>query len=51
MVSYTWPWEDGSTSIRHTYFVLEDGEWKHRFAQEEKDLFKPGVPYEEWAEA
>ncbi len=40
--------EDGSSSIRITYFVNENGEWKHRFGQEEKDLFGPGVPYEEW---
>lgn len=43
--------EDGSTSIRNTYFVLEDGSWKHRFSQEEKDLFMPGVPFEEFVEA
>ncbi len=42
--------EDGSTSIRNTYFVFEDGSWKHRFAQEETDLFKPGVPFEEWVD-
>lgn len=43
--------EDGSTSIRNTYFVLENGSWKHRFSQEEKDLFIPGVPFEEFVEA
>jgi hypothetical protein len=43
--------EDGSTSIRNTYFVLEDGSWKHRFSQEEKYLFMPGVPFEEFVEA
>jgi hypothetical protein len=42
--------EDGSSSIRETYFVNEDGEWKHRFAQEEIDLFEPGVPFEKWVE-
>ncbi len=42
--------EDGSSSVRTTYFVNENGEWKHRFGQEEKDLFGPGVPYEEWVE-
>ncbi len=40
--------EDGSSSIRTTYFVYEGGSWKHRFGQEEIDLFGPGVPYEEW---
>ncbi len=42
--------EDGSSSIRTTYFVLEDGEWKHRFGQEEMDLFGPGVPFDEWVD-
>ncbi|PLS84354.1 MAG: hypothetical protein CYG60_18415 [Actinobacteria bacterium] len=43
--------EDGSSSVRTTYFVLEDGTWKHRFGQEEIDLFMPGVPYEEFVTA
>src|SRR5215204_2392201 len=30
---------DGSTSTRNTYFVYEDGSWKHRFSSEEHDLF------------
>jgi hypothetical protein len=29
---------DGSTSIRNTYFVYEDGIWKHRFGTEEYNL-------------
>jgi len=29
---------DGSTSIRNTYFVYEDGSWKHRFGPEEYNL-------------
>jgi serine/threonine protein kinase len=40
--------EDGSSSIRTTYFVHEDGEWKHRFGQEEMDLFMPEASYEEF---
>ena len=36
---------------RNTYFVFEDGEWKHRFGQEEKDLFMPDLSYEEFLEA
>ncbi len=40
--------EDGSSSVRTTYFVYEDGAWKHRFGQEETDLFMPGTPYEEF---
>ncbi len=42
--------EDGSSSIRNTYFLFEDGAWKHRFAQEEIDLFEPGVSFEEWVD-
>jgi len=30
---------DGSTSLRNTYFVYEDGSWKHRFGSEEYNLF------------
>ena len=29
----------GATGSRTTYFVWEDGSWKHRFSQEEYDLF------------
>ncbi|MDP9484185.1 MAG: hypothetical protein M3Q49_00030 [Actinomycetota bacterium] len=43
--------EDGSSSVRTTYFVYEDGGWKHRFGQEEYDLFMPGVPFEEFVVA
>ena len=43
--------EDGSSSVRTTYFVNEDGEWKHRFGQEETDLFMPGTPYEKFVAA
>jgi len=43
--------EDGSSSIRNTYFVWEDGSWKHRFSQEEIDLFMPGVPFDEFVAA
>jgi hypothetical protein len=42
---------DGSTSIRNTYFIYEDGEWKHRFSQEEYDLFMPDASYEEFLAA
>jgi hypothetical protein len=30
---------DGSTSTRNTYFVYEDGVWKHRFGPQEYELF------------
>ena len=36
---------DGSSFIRTTYWVLENGEWLHRFGQEEIDSFTPGVPF------
>ena len=34
----------GATGTRTTYFVWEDGSWKHRFSQEEYDLFLGGTP-------
>lgn len=43
--------EDGSSFTRNTYFVYEDGDWKHRFSEEETKLFMPGVPFEEFVEA
>ena len=43
--------EDGSTSIRNTYFVFEGGSWKHHFSEEELELFMPGIPFEEFVEA
>jgi hypothetical protein len=30
---------DGSTNLRNTFFVYEDGSWKHRFGSEEYELF------------
>ena len=42
---------DGSTSTRNTYFVYEDGSWKHRFSQEEYDLLMPDLSYEEFVQA
>lgn len=37
--------QDGTSFVRTTYWVLEDGEWLHRFSQEEIDSFTPGVPF------
>ena len=34
----------GATGSRTTYFVWEDGSWKHRFSQEEYDLFLGNTP-------
>ena len=50
-VSLRLTYEDGSSSTRGTYFVYEDGEWKHAFSREEYDLFMPAVPYEEFVKA
>ena len=43
--------EDGSSFVRTTYFVQEGGEWKHRFSEEETDLFMPDATFEEFVEA
>ena len=42
---------DGSTWTRNTYFVYEDGEWRHRFSQEEYDLFMPDLSSREFITA
>ena len=34
----------GATGTRTTYFVWEDGSWRHRFSQEEYDLFLADSP-------
>jgi hypothetical protein len=43
--------KDGSSQARLTYFIFEDGVWKHRFGQEEHDLFMPDASFEEFAKA
>ncbi|MCA1716879.1 MAG: DUF4352 domain-containing protein [Actinobacteria bacterium] len=43
--------KDGTSITRSTYFVSEGGTWKHRFSQEEIDIFMPGVPFEEFVAA
>jgi hypothetical protein len=43
--------EDGTHLTRDTYFVYEGGSWKHRFGQEELDLFMPDASYEELVQA
>jgi hypothetical protein len=42
---------DGSTSLRNTSFVYEDGAWKHRFGEEEYDLLMPDASYKEFVSA
>jgi hypothetical protein len=39
---------DGTSQTRNTYFLIEDGVWKHRFGAEEIDLFMPEASYEEF---
>lgn len=41
-------WKSGSTNVRDTEFVYEDGSWKHRFVDEERELFRAGDSYEEF---
>ena len=36
--------KDGTSITRSTYFVYEDDSWKHRFSQQEIELFMPGTP-------
>jgi len=43
--------EDGTSLTRRTYFVYEDGEWRHRFTDEEKGVFMPDASYEEFVAA
>jgi hypothetical protein len=39
--------EDGTSITRDTLFVMEGGSWKHRFTQEELNIYMPATPYEE----
>lgn len=41
----------GGTQDRYTVFVRVDGVWKHRFVDEELDLFMPELSYEEFVAA
>ncbi|QIN82782.1 hypothetical protein GBA63_09065 [Rubrobacter tropicus] len=41
---------DGTSITRDTVFVWE-GYWRHHLTEEEKEIFMPGVPYEEFVEA
>lgn len=43
--------KDGTSITRETYFVSEGGVWKHRFSEEEIEIFMPGVPYEQFVAA
>ena len=41
----------GVTKSRVTYFVYEDGAWKHRFSQEDDAVFLPGTSYDGFVKA
>ena len=41
----------GPPYSRDTYFIYEDGSWKHRLSGEEINLFMPGVPFEDFVKA
>src|SRR5215212_1917019 len=41
----------GPPYSRDTYFIYEDGSWKHRLSGEEVNLFMPGVPFEDFVKA
>jgi hypothetical protein len=43
--------KDGTSITRGTFFVSESGAWKHRFTEEEIEIFMPGVPYEQFVAA
>jgi hypothetical protein len=38
----------GATRSRLTYFVLEDGAWKHQFSQQDDAIFLPDASYDEF---
>jgi hypothetical protein len=50
-VSVGLTYADGTSSTRLTYFVYENGSWKHRFGEEENDLYMPDASYEEFVAA
>ncbi|MGI8650344.1 MAG: protein kinase domain-containing protein [Rubrobacter sp.] len=43
--------EDGSSFVRTTYWVFEDGQWRRRFFQEDTDSFMPDLSFEEFVQA
>jgi hypothetical protein len=50
-VKLTQTFRSGSTKSRTTYFVWEDGAWKHRFSQQDDDIFLPNASYDEFVRA
>jgi Domain of unknown function (DUF4440) len=43
--------KNGTSINRDTFFVWEEGTWKHRFGQEENDLYMPSASYQEFVDA
>jgi len=43
--------KDGTSLGRDTFFVWQNGEWKHRFGQEVNELYMPDTSYEEFVRA
>ncbi len=43
--------KDGTSLGRDTFFVFENGEWKHRFGQEENKLYMPDASYQEFVKS
>jgi hypothetical protein len=50
-VTLTQTFSSGATRSRQTFFVYEDGSWKHRFSPEDDAIFLPGTSYEEFVRA
>ncbi len=50
-VTLTQTFSSGVTRSRETFFVYEDGSWKHRFSREDDAIFLPGTSYEEFVRA
>lgn len=43
--------KDGTSITRNTYFVWEEGSWRHHLTEEEKEIFMPGASYGEFVDA
>lgn len=51
LVRLTQAFKDGTSQSRDTYFVLEGESWKHRFSDEEHNLFMADASFEEFKKA
>ena len=50
-VELTQTFRSGLTKSRITYFVWEDDAWKHRFSQQDDEIFLPDASYDEFVRA